>query len=69
MKIRVGDLVRLRGKDWLQKPLGIVTEVKQMRHEQSETDYTVVTAVVGGKYFTFPDESYELVSRAERKNK
>jgi hypothetical protein len=69
MEIKIGDLVRIRGKDWLGKPLGIVTEIKKLCHEQSETAYTVVTAIIGGKYFTFPDESFELVSPVERKNK
>ena len=67
MEIKVGDLVRVRGNDWLQKPLGIVTEVKQMLHDQSGTKYTVVTALVGGKYFSFSKESFELISKAERK--
>ena len=66
MKIKIGDLVRVRGDDWLQKPLGIVTEIKDLVHDQTGTSYTVITALVGGKYFTFADESFELVSSAER---
>ena len=67
MKIKIGDLVRVRGKDWLQKPLGIVTEIKHLVHDQSGTEYTAVTALVGGKYFTFADESFDVVSTTERK--
>ena len=66
MEIRVGDLVRIRGNDWLGKPLGIVTEVKHLVHDQSGTEYTAITAVVGGNYFTFPDEAFDLVNSAER---
>jgi len=67
MEIKVGDLVRIRGTDWLGKPLGIVTEVKNLTHDQTGERYKAVTALVSGKYFTFGDESFELVSRAERK--
>lgn len=69
MEIKVGDLVRIRGNDWLGKPLGIVTEVKHLVHDQSGTEYTAITAVVGGNYFTFPDEAFDLVNSAERKKK
>ena len=67
MEIKVGDLVRIRGNDWLGKPLGIVTEIKHLIHDQSQTEYTAVTAVVGGKSFTFPDNAFELVNSVERK--
>ena len=66
MEIKIGDLVRVRGADWLQKPLGIVTEIKQLVHDQSGTEYTAVTALVGGKYFTFADDSFEIISTTER---
>ena len=69
MAIEVGDLVRIRGNDWLGKPLGIVTETKQLTHEQSGTRYTVLTALVGGQYFSFPSEAFELVNSAERTKK
>ena len=65
MEIKVGDLVRIRGNDWLGKPLGIVTETKHLTHDQSGTEYTAITAVVGGKEFTFPDEAFELVNPVE----
>ena len=69
MEIKIGDLIRIRGNDWLGKPLGIVTEVKQLIHDQSGTEYTAITAVLGGSYFTFPDDAFELVNSAERKKK
>ena len=69
MAIEVGDLIRVRGKDWLGKPLGIVTEVRVLVHDQTSTEYLAVTALVGGQYFTFPDEAFELINSAERKKK
>ena len=69
MIIEVGDLVRVKGDDWVGKPLGVVTETKNLVHEQSDVEYRVVTAIVGGTYFTFADESFELISKAERKEK
>ena len=67
MAIDVGDLIRIRGKDWLGKRLGIVTEVRALVHDQSGTEYNAVTALIAGQYYTFPDEAFELVSSAERK--
>ena len=64
MEIEIGDLVRIRGNDWLGKPLGIVIEVKDLVHDQTGTEYTAVTALVSGKHFTFGAESFELVSSA-----
>jgi hypothetical protein len=65
MEIKVGDLVRIRGNDWLGKPLGIVTEIKHLVHDQTRTEYSAITAIVGGKEFTFPDEAFELVNPVE----
>jgi len=67
MLLEVGDLVRVRGKGWLGKPLGVITEVRDLIHDQSGTEYTAVTAMVGGEYFTFSEKDFELVSKAERK--
>ena len=67
MEIKGGDLVRIRGNDWMGKPLGIVTEIKQLTHEQSGEQYGVVTALVAGQYFTFGNDSFELISKVERK--
>ena len=47
------------------KRLGIVTEIRHLVHDQSGVEYTAVSAVVGGKEFTFPDESFELVNAIE----
>jgi hypothetical protein len=69
MEIKVGNLVRIKGKDWLGKPLGIVTEIKHLTHDQSGTEYTAVSAVVGGKSFTFPGEAFELVNPVESEKK
>ena len=65
MEIKVGDLVRIKGNDWLGKPLGIVTEIKYLIHAESGTEYTAVSAVVGGNSFTFPDEAFEVVNSVE----
>tara|TARA_R110002020_G_scaffold53950_3_gene150762 strand:- start:491 stop:700 length:210 start_codon:yes stop_codon:yes gene_type:complete len=69
MAIEIGDLVRVRGKEWIGKPLGIVTEVKDLIHDPSREEYTTVTALVAGQYFTFSEEDFELVGKAERKKK
>jgi hypothetical protein len=66
MKIKVGDLVRVRGKDWLQKPLGVVIEIQDLIHDQTRVEYTVITALVGGEHFTFSATDFELVSATER---
>jgi len=63
--LNVGDLVRVKGKDWLGKSIGIVTEVRDLIHDQSRTQYTAVTAVIAGQYFTFPDNAFELVNSVE----
>ena len=65
MAIEVGDLIRVRGKDWLGKRIGIVTEVRDLIHDQSQTHYSAVTALIAGEYFTFPDEAFELVNSVE----
>jgi hypothetical protein len=65
MEIKVGDLVRIRGNDWLGKPLGIVTGIKHLIHDESQLEYSAVTAIVGGQEFTFPDEAFELVNPVE----
>lgn len=69
MEIRIGDLVRIRGNDWIGKPLGLVTETKNLTHDPSGEEYVVVTALVAGDYFTLGEDSFELVSTAERKKK
>ena len=68
-EIKVGDLVRILGVHKLGRPLGIVTGIKTLTHDPSGEQYTAVTAVVGGKYFTFGSNSFELISSTERKKK
>ena len=65
MEIDVGDLIRIRGKDWLGKRIGIVTEVRALVHDQSGTEYCAVTALIAGQYYTFPDDAFELVNSVE----
>jgi len=67
MKIKVGDLVRVRGHDWLGKSIGIVTEVKELVHDGTGARYTAATALIDDKYFTFSEHTFELVNSAERK--
>ena len=67
MAIDIGDLVRIRGQEWLGKPLGIVTEVRELVHDQSGDRYIAVTAVVAGQEFTFGEASFELINKTERK--
>jgi len=72
MTIEIGDLVRVRGRGlvrgdhWLGEPLGIVTEVKDLVHDQSGEGYTAVTALVGTQSFTFSMLDFELVKKVER---
>jgi len=63
MTIEVGDLVRVRGTEWLGKPLGIVTEIKNLVHDPSGEGYTAVTALVGTQSFTFSMRDFELVKK------
>mgnify|MGYP004463295607 CR=1 FL=1 len=67
MLLEVGDLVRVRGKDWLGKPLGVITEIRDLIHDPSGVEYTAVTVIVGAQYYTFSNEDFELISKAERK--
>jgi len=63
MAFKIGDLVRVRGKEWLSRSVGIITEVRDLVHQDTETEYTVVTVLVGNKYYTFSDKDFELVKR------
>jgi hypothetical protein len=66
MIVDVGDLVRVRGKDWLGKPLGIVIEVRQLVHAESGDGYTAVTALVGGSPVTFSERDFEVIKKVEK---
>ncbi len=65
-KFIVGDLVRVRGKDWARRPLAIVTEVKEIRHEESGASYVAVTAACAGELYTFSEKDFDLIKRVER---
>ena len=68
-EIQVGDLVKLRDYDWLSRDLALVTEVRELVHDQSNQTYHAVTATINGKEYTFSHRDFELVSKAERKSK
>tara|TARA_A100001515_G_scaffold69827_1_gene55510 strand:+ start:570 stop:827 length:258 start_codon:yes stop_codon:yes gene_type:complete len=67
--ISVGDLVRVRGDDWIGGKLGVVTEVRELVFEQTNQIYYTITAQVDNEQFTFGPKSFELVKRAERRTK
>ena len=69
MEIKVGDLVRIRGQEWLRTPLGIVTGIRHLVHTRSGTNYSAVSVVVGGNSFTFPDNAFQLVNSVESEKK
>lgn len=65
--IQVGDLVKIREYDWLSRDVALVTEVRELIHDQSGKTYYAVTATLNGKEYTFSHRDFELVSKAERK--
>jgi len=65
-KIFVGDLVKVRGVDWIGGKLGVVTEVRELVFEKTNQTYVTITAQVEDQQFTFGPRDFELVSRAER---
>ena len=67
MEIQVGDLVKIRDYDWISRDIGIVTDVRELVHNQTGATYTAVTALVGTKEYTFSAGDFELVSSVERK--
>ena len=66
-EIEVGDLVKIRDYDWLSRDVALVTEVRELIHDQSNKSYYAVTATLNGKEYTFSHRDFELVSKAERK--
>jgi hypothetical protein len=66
IEICVGDLVQVRGLQWLGRKLGVVTSVREIVHDQTNETYVAVTALVGEDEYTFSHMDFELVSRAER---
>jgi hypothetical protein len=67
IEICVGDLVQVRGAQWIGRKLGVVTRVKELVHDQTNEKYIAVTALVGENEYTFSHMDFELVSRAEKK--
>ena len=67
--IRVGDLVRLTDSEWLGHPVGLVTEIRNLVHDQTDQKFTAVTMISRGQEFTFHEKSFELVSKAERQER
>ena len=67
MEIQVGDLVKIRDYDWISRDIGIVTDVRELVHNQTGATYTAVTALVGTKEYTVSAGDFELVSSVERK--
>ena len=67
--IRVGDLVRLIDSEWLGHPVGLVTEIRNLVHDQTDQKFTAVTMISEGREFTFHEKSFELVSKAERQQR
>ena len=61
--ISVGDLVRVGSYDWIARGVGIVTEVRELVHDQSQESYVAVTAKIGGTDYTFSHLDFELVSK------
>tara|TARA_A100001515_G_scaffold56423_1_gene44427 strand:+ start:1114 stop:1365 length:252 start_codon:yes stop_codon:yes gene_type:complete len=66
-EIEVGDLVKIRDYDWLSRDVALVTEVRELIHDQSNKSYYAVTATLNGKEYTFSHRDFELISKAERK--
>ena len=66
-EIQVGDLVKIRDYDWLSRDVALVTEVRELIHDQSNKSYYAVTATLSGKEYTFSHRDFELISKAERK--
>ncbi len=65
MALRIGDLVSIQGYDWLSCTVGIVTEIKNLIHDQSGVEYRAVTAVIDNKKYTFSEQDFKLISRTE----
>ncbi len=67
--IEIGDLVRIKAYDWIAQRIALVTDRRHLTHDQTEQEYVAITARVGGKEYTFSEADFELVSKAERKEK
>ena len=67
--IEVGDLVRIRAYDWIAQRVALVVDRRRLIHNQTEEEYVAITARVGGKEYTFSENDFELISKAEREKK
>jgi len=67
IEFQVGDLVRVRDYDWLSQEVGVVTEVRNLVHDQTGAGYTAVTTMMGNQFYTFSSKDFELISKVERK--
>ena len=65
MALRIGDLVSVQGYDWLSCTVGIVTEIKNLIHDQTGVEYSAVTAVINNQKYTFSEQDFKLISRTE----
>ena len=66
MALRIVDLVSVQGYDWLSCTVGIVTEIKNLVHDQTGVEYSAVTAVINNKKYTFTEQDFKLISRTEK---
>jgi hypothetical protein len=60
--IRIGDLVRPRVA-YLRGSVGIVVDVYELTHEQSNESWWVSKVLINNEEHVFPVESYDLVRR------
>lgn len=67
--IEVGDLVRIRAYDWIAQRVALVIDRRHLVHDQTEEEYVAITARAGGKEYTFSENDFELISKAEREKK
>ena len=67
--IEVGDLVRIRDYDWISRSVALVTDRRYLTHNMTGDTYVAITARIGDKEYTFSENDFQLVSKAERKKK
>jgi len=61
--IEIGDLVRPRVA-YLRDSVGIVVDVYELTHEQSDESWWVSKILVNNEEYVFPVESFDLVRRS-----
>ena len=60
--IKIGDVVRPRVA-YLRGSVGIVVDVYELTHEQSDESWWVSKILVNNEEYVFPVESFDLVKR------